>query len=82
MVGLIRKFSTYAFGLGIHLAGLGIEKEHLGEMYSGRLDELTQLVGDRVVQEVSKRMDQEENLKKKAAGKKKGGSGESPSLKY
>jgi len=79
MVGLIRKISTYAFGLGIHLEGLGIGKERLGEMYSGRLGELTELVGDRVVQEVSKRIDQEEILKKKAAEKKKKGSGDSTS---
>jgi hypothetical protein len=82
MVELIRKFSTYAFGLGIHLEGLGIGKERLGELYSGRLNELRNLVGDGVVQEVSKRIDREDELKKKAVGRKKKAVGDSPSIKY
>ncbi len=79
MVGLIRKISTYAFGLSIHLEGIGIGKERLGEMYSGRLNELTELVGDEVVREVSKRMDKEDDLKKKAVGRKKKAVGDSSS---
>ncbi len=79
MVGLARKMTTYSFGLLHHLETLGIGKERLGELHFGRLNELSDLVMDEVVQEVSKRMDQEEILKKKAAGKKKKAVGESPS---
>ena len=80
MVGLIRKMTTYAYGLQHHLEGLGIGKERLGELHFGRLDELNYLVMDEVVQEVSKRMDQEQILKKKAVGKTKKAVGKSPSL--
>jgi hypothetical protein len=78
MVELVRKMTTYSFGVLHHLETIGIGKERLGELHFGRLKELTDLVMDRVVQEVSKRMEQEENLKKKAAAKKKKAVGESP----
>lgn len=79
MVELTRKATTYSWGLLHHLEALGIGRERLGELYFSRLNELTDLVMDGVVQEVSKRMDQEENRKKKAAEKKKKTVGESPS---
>jgi hypothetical protein len=79
MVELVRKMTTYSWGVLHHLETLGIGKERLGELHFGRLNELTELVMDEVVQEVSKRMDQEQTLKKKAAGKKKKAVGDSPS---
>ena len=79
MAGLIRKMTTYSYGLQHHLGGLGIGRERLGELHFGRLNELTDLVMDKVVQEVTKRIDQEEILKKKAEAKKKKAEGKSPS---
>ena len=78
MVGLIRKMTTYSYGLLHHLEGLGFGKERLGELHFGRLNELNGLVSDEVVQEVSKRIDQEEILKKKVEARKKKAEGKTP----
>lgn len=80
MVELIRKMTTYSYGLQHHLGGLGIGRERLGELHFGRLDELNYMVMDEVVQEVTKRIDQEEILKKKAEARKNKAEGKSPSL--
>lgn len=80
MVKLVRKMTTYSIGVLHRLETLGIGKERLGDLHFSRLNELTDLVMDGVVQEVSKRMDQEDELKDKAAEKKKKAVGQSPSL--
>ncbi|MBB4603585.1 hypothetical protein HNQ93_004212 [Hymenobacter luteus] len=69
--------TTYSIGVLHHLETLGIGKERLGDLHFGRLNELTDLVMDGVVQEVSKRMQQEDELKDKVAEKKKKAVGQS-----